>query len=252
MNRLLFPIMAVLLLVPALVLLAACEAVPPTITPEQTAPRSNPQSAATPTLASAGTPVPTHAAEPTWTPQLAPTHTPEPTWTPEPTLTPEPTPTHTPEPGFGDGTWRVGDDVASGLYAAPGGDFCYWARLSGFGGTLDEIIANDLGPGRKLAAIVSTDVGFDTSGCGRWKPHETVASPLTTIPDGIWMVGPEILPGTYSAPGGDFCYWARLSGFTGSLDEVIANDLGAGRKIVTIQQGDAGFDTRGCGAWNPS
>ena len=148
--------------------------------------------------------------------------------------------------------WLVGDELSPGLYAAPGGEFCYWARLSGFGGSLDEIVANDIGPGRKLVTIASTDAGFDTNGCGHWKPHDAAASPLATIPEGTWMVGPEIRPGTYTAPGGEFCYWARLSGFGGDFDEIVANDVGAGRKIVTIQEGDVGFESGGCGSWSPS
>ena len=31
------------------------------------------------------------------------------------------------------------------MYAAPGGDLCFWTRLSGFGGTLDEVLATDFG-----------------------------------------------------------------------------------------------------------
>ena len=169
------------------------------------------------------------------------------------TLPPTPTSTAspTPEPGFGDGTWRVGEDIPPGLYVAPGGDLCYWARLSGFGGSLDEIIANDLGGGQRIVTIAPSDAGFDTGGCGTWQPHQAIASPLAAIPEGTWMIGPEVQPGTYTAPGGDLCYWARLSGFGGSFDEIIANDLGGGRMIVTIAPSDAGFATSGCGTWIP-
>ena len=166
------------------------------------------------------------------------------------TAAPEPTLTPTPEPGFGDGTWIVGTDIAPGLYVAPGSSLCYWARLSGFGGTLDEIKANDVGVGRKLVAIAPTDAGFETSNCGRWKPHVEISNPLTRIPEGTWMVGVEVSPGTYSAPGGALCYWARLSGFGDELDDIITNDVGAGRKLATIAPTDAGFHTGGCGLWD--
>jgi hypothetical protein len=41
-------------------------------------------------------------------------------------------------------------------------------RLSGFGGTFDEIIANDFGSGPRMVTISPTDVGFESSGCGPW------------------------------------------------------------------------------------
>ena len=188
---------------------------------------------------------------PTATPDdtLAPTATP--TEAPAPTATPTdvPTTTPTPEPGYGDGTWIVGAEITPGTYAAPGSDLCYWARLNGFGGSLDEIIANELGSGRQIVTIDPGDSGFETRGCGRWVQLEEELTPLDAIPDGKWVVGAEITPGTYAAPGSDLCYWARLNGFGGSLDEIIANELGSGRQIVTIDPGDSGFETRDCGTW---
>ena len=69
-----------------------------------------------------------------------------------------------------DGTYRVGVDIVAGLYHSDGGgDFCYWERKSGFGGTLDEIIANGLTEGGPVSvAIAPSDVGFETQGCGTW------------------------------------------------------------------------------------
>ncbi len=183
---------------------------------------------------------------------LEPTATATPVPTATPAATPTPSPTATPEAGFEDGTWIVGADIEPGLYVAPGSGQCYWARLSGFGGSLDEIIANDLGAGRKLVAISASDAGFRTSGCGRWKPHVEISSPLARIPDGTWMIGVEVAAGTYSAPGGDSCYWERLSGFGGDFDNIIANDLSTGRHIVTIAPTDAGFHTSDCGVWTPT
>ena len=167
------------------------------------------------------------------------------------TLPPTPTSTAspTPEPGFGDGAWSVGEDIPPGLYVAPGGALCYWARLSGFGGNFDEIIANGSGSGQRIVTIDPSDAGFDTGGCGSWQSHQAIASPLAAIPDGMWMVGPEVQPGLYVAPGGALCYWARLSGFGGNFDEILANGSGSGQRIVTIDPSDAGFDTGGCGSW---
>ncbi len=73
--------------------------------------------------------------------------------------------------------------------------------------------------------------------------------PLTAIPDGTWLVGQEVTPGIYAAPGGEQCSWERLRGFGGTADEVIASASGAVRPIVEITETDKGFATRSCGAW---
>lgn len=73
-----------------------------------------------------------------------------------------------PKTSFGAGTFRVGVDIAAGNYRAPGGDLCYWARVSGFGGTLGEIIANDNVTGAAIVSIDPSDAGFMSHGCGEW------------------------------------------------------------------------------------
>lgn len=153
---------------------------------------------------------------------------------------------------FTDGTWRVGPaPVVPGTYRAGGGSACYWARLSGFGGTLDEIIANDLGPGPAVVTIATEDAGFGTRGCGTWR-RNAPAAPTLSPGDGTWRVGIDIAPGTYTAtvPADGACYWARLSGFGGTIREIVANDLlTAGGAIVSVAPSDAGFTSRGCGTW---
>ena len=57
-------------------------------------------------------------------------------------------------------------------------------------------------------------------------------------------------PGTYRSSLGDGCYWARLSGFGGTLNEIKANDYRTGgRAIVTIKSSDKGFTSSRCGTW---
>lgn len=71
--------------------------------------------------------------------------------------------------GIGDGTFQVGADIAPGTYRAPNaGGYCYWARLNGTGGTLAEIIANDIAAGPAVVTIAATDAAFESSGCGGW------------------------------------------------------------------------------------
>jgi hypothetical protein len=72
------------------------------------------------------------------------------------------------------------------------------------------------------------------------------AGPSGSIPgDGTYIVGAEVKPGTYKAPGGELCYWARLDG----QGELLDNHLGAGQAVATIRKTDKGFESSGCGEW---
>lgn len=46
-------------------------------------------------------------------------------------------------------------------------------------------------------------------------PPPTPAGPATAFGPGVYTVGTDIQPGTYSAPGGSNCYWERLSSLSG-------------------------------------
>jgi hypothetical protein len=137
-----------------------------------------------------------------------------------------------------------------GTYRTEGGPSCYWERLSGFGGTFAEIIANDIGSGPRVVTIDPADIGFESSRCGTWRLNAP-AVPTTSPADGIWRVGADVVPGTYRTEGGPSCYWARLSGFGGTSAEIIANDIGSGPRVVTIDPADIGFESSGCGTWQP-
>lgn len=186
---------------------------------------------------------------------LPPTETPTPrppTETPVPPIQPRPTqPPPTPAFGtFGSGTKIVGTDIAPGTYrtrqASTG---CYWARLSGFGGTLGEIIANENTNGPEVVTIAPTDKGFQSTRCGTWTSNLSpiTQSPTSPFGTGTFIVGVDIAPGTWRADGGSSCYWARLSGFGGTLNQIIANDNGT--TIVTIAPSDRGFTNTRCGTW---
>ena len=198
-------------------------------------------------------------ANPTLAPTLAPT--PKPTATkirPTPAATrPPPTPpAPTLEPSratsFGDGTWVVGTDILHGTYrSSKTGSNCYWERLRGFGGGLDDIIANQLTSERSVVEISSTDAGFSTENCGNWQKATTriTASPTSPFGDGTFIVGLDIAPGTWRSSGGDSCYWARLSGFSEETKHIKANDIGGVNSIVTIVRTDKGFSSSNCGTW---
>ena len=80
---------------------------------------------------------------------------------------------------FGPGTFRVGVDIGPGTYRnsdSSGG--CYWARLSGFGGTPGEIIASNFTLSPEVVTISPTDVGFTSVACGVW----TWVAPVAPAP----------------------------------------------------------------------
>jgi hypothetical protein len=146
----------------------------------------------------------------------------------------------------------VGQDIAPGTYRAEGGVFCYWERLSGFGGAIGEIIANGTGSGPAIVRIDPTDVGFSSEDCGGWREGLAPVTTSQTAPfgDGTFAVGIDVAPGTWAASGGDFCYWERLSGFGhAGVAEIIANDAGTVGAIVTIAPSDVGFSSQRCGTW---
>jgi hypothetical protein len=185
----------------------------------------------------------------------APTATAAPTrpqGTPTPTPTPKPTPTPTPTvPHFGDGTYQVGKDIKPGTYRTRAGSSgCYYERLSGFGGSTDEIIANNLTDAPAIVTIAPTDKGFTSERCGTWTQDlSQITQSKTTFTDGMYIVGTDITPGTYKSTGGDGCYYARLRGFGNTVDDVIINNLIDTPTIVTISASDKGFETHRCGTW---
>ena len=69
---------------------------------------------------------------------------------------------------FGDGMFLVGEDVAAGTYRSTGDGSCTWSRLSGFGGSVGEVIASAVGVGPQEVVLRGSDKGFASSGCGGW------------------------------------------------------------------------------------
>lgn len=191
----------------------------------------------------------------------APTEEPTEPSAPEPTIEPTPEPTPTEEPPaptgpattFSDGTFVIGEDIAAGTYRnsnSSGG--CFWERLSGFTGDLDDTIVNSFTTILQIVTIMDTDVGFSSQDCGTWSQD---LSPITADPDapfgdGIYQVGVEIAPGTWRNEASSGCFWARLSGFSGDLDDTITNDFSDVQQIVTIEASDVGFQSQDCGTWS--
>lgn len=155
---------------------------------------------------------------------------------------------------FGAGTYAIGSAIPAGRYRSnnPAVTSCYWARLSGFGGTLGEIIANDNASGPAVVDIAAGDKGFMSSSCATWV---AVVGPITTSPTapfgpGAFIVGTDIAAGTWSAAAGfPNCYWQRSRTFTGLTSDIITNNFGPSPAIVTIPSSDVEFYSSGCGSW---
>jgi len=75
---------------------------------------------------------------------------------------------------------------------------------------------------------------------------EQSSAPAAGLKDGVSLVGVDVQPGTYRTDSGS-CYWARLSGTSGELDDIIAN--GNGATVVTIDPTDVAFESRDCAPW---
>lgn len=155
------------------------------------------------------------------------------------------------KPHFSDGNFVVGTDIQAGTYRTRSKpSACYYARLSGFSGELGEILANENTYYPAIVTIAPTDKGFKSSGCGTWTQDlSQITKDKTTFEDGMFIVGTDIEPGTYRSSGEGSCYYARLSGFSGSLGNISANENTESSAIVTITSSDKGFKSSGCGTW---
>jgi hypothetical protein len=69
---------------------------------------------------------------------------------------------------FYGGTYQVGSDVQAGTYKADPGGSCYWARLRDLTGGVNSILANGLPNGPTSVTILSSDIAFESDGCGTW------------------------------------------------------------------------------------
>jgi hypothetical protein len=153
----------------------------------------------------------------------------------------------------GSGTFEVGADIEPGLYFSTSDSLGYWARLKGATGELDDIIANGNPQGPVYVQISKNDKYFESNGMQDWVlvDPDAEGAQATSFPGtGMYMVGVDIKPGTYKATSEDgLGYWARMSGASGELDDIIANDNPQGASVVTIKSSDKFFDTNGMTEW---
>lgn len=110
------------------------------------------------------------------------------------------------------------------------------------------VLAGCGGGGQPAATTVTSTLPAETKTVTVTYTPPPPPGPKTTIDtDGTFVVGTDIVPGTYRTSGGEGCYWARLR--TLNTGDVIDNNVSDGPQVVRILPSDAAFITRGCGAW---
>jgi len=152
---------------------------------------------------------------------------------------------------FSNGTYLVGTDIQPGTYRTrEGSPNCYYERLRNFSGGINSILANANTYAPAIVTIRPSDAGFNSQGCATWtKDLSAITAGNTSFGAGAYIVGTDMVPGTYRNSGGHNCYYERLRDFTGGMNSIIANGNTNNPTIVTIAPTDAGFQSQGCGRW---
>ena len=165
-------------------------------------------------------------------------------------LSPPPAPARS----FGDGTLRVGVDIAPGRYRSLSPHECEWARLSAFGGSSGDVIAAGA---VAIVDIAPSDAGFHGAGCGVWTNDLSPASaPGQPFGGGALFVGAEIAPGRYyahpdpAASESRQCRWQRLREGEGGLERAGGGSAWRTRAAIDIATTDAAFHSENCGVWS--
>ena len=152
---------------------------------------------------------------------------------------------------FGDGIYTVGKDVQPGTYRAANVELlCHWYRY----GAGQKYLGAAIVGAPTVVTILATDVSFKTDGCGTWTSDlSQVTQSKTSFGAGTFIVGTDVTPGTYKSDGAgagsDQCFWSRLSGFSGPLDETTQNFVEPNPATVVIRDTDKGFQSQSCGTW---
>lgn len=115
--------------------------------------------------------------------------------------------------------------------------------------TVTETVTGTPAPAETVTEVVTERVTERETVAAEPSPPPPPPGPSESFGDGTYVVGVDIQPGTYRTEAGDRCYWARLSGLGGNLEDIIANDLPTGPTLVEISASDAAFETQGCGTW---
>ena len=106
-----------------------------------------------------------------------------------------------------------------------------------------------IGAGVFLGLVIIASIAGDPEDISEPAPVAvpTPALPLTAFGPGTYLVGRDIAPGLYRGEAGsdfmDSCYWARLAGLSGDLDDILVNANATGQFFVDVQTSDYALTT---------
>ncbi len=166
--------------------------------------------------------------------------------------------------GFGDGIWIVGKEIASGTYYSVGKEMrrlpgvtqlCVWERLADFNNAMIARGSGDFG--YTIVTIQASDKGFASKRCGQWQPFDDIlkrqtplSGPARNFGNGIWIVGKDIVSGTYRSMNNRTCSWQRLSSFNSRYRRIAFGLFEDGPIVLTIYASDKVFTSYHCNQWN--
>ncbi|KQO98619.1 hypothetical protein [Leifsonia sp. Leaf264] len=93
--------------------------------------------------------------------------------------------------------------------------------------------------------VTASATGYGTLGVSSAKTVAVAAAASAIKGDGTYRVGIDVKAGTYYTASTTNCYWERSS----SSRDIIDNNFGSGRQMVTISATDKYFESDRCGAW---
>lgn len=101
-----------------------------------------------------------------------------------------------------------------------------------------------------VLAAVGTREPLSYSAAGLTGVADTVTVAPFSFGNGTRLVGSTVRPGRYRSVNSSTisCYWARLRNTTGSND-IIANDIGVGPRLLEVLSTDVALESNGCATW---
>jgi hypothetical protein len=127
--------------------------------------------------------------------------------------------------GFATGTYLVPNQIPPAVYQSDGGNGCYWSTNTRAG----DIIKNELIDGPSVLVIDGTEFSV-TIKCSRPFTRSEGATRLKALSTGTYLVGSQVMPGTYQSAGGKSCYWSTNT----KAGDIINNELIDGPSILVI------------------
>lgn len=112
-------------------------------------------------------------------------------------------------------------------------------------------LLNVTGTNSAADAAVTASRPVVTVAGARTRPVEKAPPVATSFGDGAHIVGKQVKAGTYTAPGGEDCFWERLGDLSGETEARLGYGLPihTGPVAVTVKKTDAAIAVQGCGTF---